>query len=120
MKPVGPVVIEDYYEALALHKMLIHAKFESDVDDEYVGSPYIAGVQRRLADALQAATPGPGWGRWRDASEHEHRLPGVRAQVVRTLPSVPADKRRQFVLDVFAPLLPSSDLVNELLAGAGE
>jgi hypothetical protein len=119
-KPVGPVVIDDYYEALALHKMLMVAKFESDVDNIYVGSPFVAAVQRRLVEALQAATPGPGCAQWRDAGAHEWRLPKVRAYLARTLPSVAVDKRREFLLDVLAPLLPSNELVAELLAGYAE
>jgi hypothetical protein len=34
------------------------------------------------------------------------------------MPSVPADKRSQFVLDVFAPLQPPSELVDELMSEA--
>jgi hypothetical protein len=75
-------------------------------------------VQRRLADALQAAAPG--WARWRDASEHGHRLPTIRAHLARTLPGVPAQLRRQYVLDVLAPLLPSDELVDGLMAGDAE
>src|SRR5215510_3689183 len=71
------VRIEGHYEVLALHRMLMECKFDS-LDNEYTGSPFIAAIQHRLADALEAADPGTGWRQWRRAEVHAHRVEAVR------------------------------------------
>ena len=53
-------VVTDGSEVLALHRMLMETKF-GNLNSVYAGSPIIAAVQNRLADALEAADPGTGW-----------------------------------------------------------
>lgn len=56
---VEAVCVEGYHEVLALHRMLMECKFD-DLGSIYAGSPFIAAIQHRLADALEAADPGQG------------------------------------------------------------
>jgi hypothetical protein len=53
-----PVVcLDSISEIRAVHKMLFNRKFDGP-EDEYFGSPFIALVQHKLADALAAAGSG--------------------------------------------------------------
>jgi hypothetical protein len=53
------VRVEGYHEVLALHRMLMECKSDA-LGSVYAGSPFIAAIQHRLADALEAADPGQG------------------------------------------------------------
>ncbi|GGK94637.1 hypothetical protein GCM10011588_06280 [Nocardia jinanensis] len=87
--------------------------------DVFFGSPFIAVVQHRLLDMIAEADPAKeqDWHRWRQAEHHPHRVKQVRnyLQGVKGWPTMTADTRRQFVRDLFAPLLPSEDLLEELM-----
>ena len=74
---VDAVAVEGYYEVLALHRFLFEYKMD-DLTSVYAGSPFIAAIQNRLADALEAADPGTGWTDWRPAEEHTDRVGAVR------------------------------------------
>ena len=63
---VDAVPIESRHEVLALHRFLFDCKLE-DITSIYAGSPFIAAIQNRLADALESADAGTGWSDWRDA-----------------------------------------------------
>jgi hypothetical protein len=66
------VRIEGHLEVLALHRMLMEDKFE-DIASKFAGSPFIAAIQNRLADALEAADAGSAWRNWRKAETHTDR-----------------------------------------------
>ena len=122
---IDPITIEGRWQILALHKFLFAAKFDTEMDDEYVGSPYIANVQRLLADALEHADPGDGWTRWRNAAEHQHRLQRVRRYVASAATSkwwvqATPEERAVHVRDVLAPLRASDDLVADLCREPGD
>src|SRR3954464_8831995 len=74
---VEAVPIEGHQEVLVLHRFLFEFKLE-DIASVYAGSPIIAAIQRRLADALELADPGPGWSYWREADRHGQRIEAVR------------------------------------------
>jgi hypothetical protein len=48
---LGAARVEGYHEILALHRLLFECKRE-DVSNEYAGSPNLAAIQNRLADAV--------------------------------------------------------------------
>lgn len=74
------VRVEGYHEVLALHRMFMECKSD-DLGSVYAGSPFIAAIQHRLADALEAADPGQGWHDWRNADGHPYRVQAVRAHL---------------------------------------
>jgi hypothetical protein len=114
---VEPVWIEGYDEILALHKMLMDRKFDGP-EDEYFGSPYIAAVQDRLADALEAVDPGSGWHSWRKAEAHTRRVEKVRRYLSTAgdwWRNMPEQERAAHVRVLLAPLRPSIELLDELV-----
>jgi hypothetical protein len=115
---VEPVRIEGYFEILALHKMLMEYKFD-DLENSYAGSPFIAAIQNRLADALEAADPGQGWRKWREAEGHPHRVEAVRRHLAKAgkwWQECDHEERIAHVRNVLAPLRPSDELLAELTA----
>ncbi|OJF10851.1 hypothetical protein [Couchioplanes caeruleus] len=116
------VSIEGDREALALHRFLFEAKLEHP-GSIYAGSPYIASIQRRLADALEAADPGSGWARWRLAEGHEERVGIVRRHLSTAGPwwnDLNRAERETYVRDILAPLNLSADLLAEVTATHGD
>ncbi|MCY1144139.1 hypothetical protein OWR29_39610 [Actinoplanes sp. Pm04-4] len=114
---VGTVQIESYHEVLALHRYLFESK-GGDLSSEYAGSPFIAAIQNRLADALEAADPGSGWTTWRDAEGHQQRIDAVRQHLLSTAGhwnGMSREQQRAYVQDLLAPLRTSEDLVAELV-----
>jgi hypothetical protein len=114
---VEPVRVEGYHEVLALHRMLFASKFD-DLNSVYAGSPFIAAIQNRLADALEAADPGTGWRDWRDADRHDHRLDAVRRSLSHAgqrWQEMSVEQRTAHIRVLLAPLRPSDHLVNELI-----
>lgn len=65
--------ITDYYELLALHRIVLEAKFHNDPDDRDIAdSPIAAALANRIVEALQNAEALRGkpervseWERWR-------------------------------------------------------
>jgi hypothetical protein len=114
---VGTVRVEGYHEVLALHRYLFECKGE-DLSSEYAGSPFIAAIQNRLADALEAADPGAGWTTWRAADGHQQRIDAVRQHLVTTFGrscGMTREQRRAYVQDLLAPLRIREDLLAELV-----
>ncbi|WP_203841260.1 hypothetical protein [Winogradskya humida] len=114
---VRTVVVEGYYEVLALHRYLFECKGE-DLSSEYAGSPFVAAIQNRLADALEAADPGPGWTKWRAAERHQHRVDAVRQHLSDAghWNAMSREQREAYVEDLLAPLRIASDLLDDLVA----
>jgi hypothetical protein len=116
--PIEPVCVQGYYEILALHRALFEGKFD-DPESPYAGSPYIAAIQHRLADALENAEPAKDWRTWRQAERHEHRVELVKARLAGAggwWRKLSTDEKRAYVHDLLAPLLPSDELLDELAA----
>ena len=116
---VEAVRVEGYHEVLALHRMLMEYKFE-DLASVYAGSPFIAAVQNRLADALQAVDPA--WREWLRAETHPHRVESIRlhlAEVGAWWQDSDREQRAKYVLDLLAPPQPSDELVADLTAIKG-
>lgn len=114
---VEAVRIEGEYEVLSLHSMLMDCKFD-DLASIYRGSPFIAAIQHRLADALEAADPSQRWRKWREAECHPHRVEAVRRQPTEApgkwWQDADHQQRRLYVRDLLAPLRPSDELLAEL------
>ncbi|MFI6031843.1 hypothetical protein [Amycolatopsis magusensis] len=114
---VIPVVcLDSIDEVRAVHKMLFDRKFDGP-EDVYFGSPFVASVQHKLADALAAAEPTKNWTAWRDAAEHPEKVEKVRrhvAQLSEWWAAAPVTKREAYVRDLFAPLLVNEELLGEL------
>ena len=114
---VGTVRVEGYHEVLALHRYLFEYKGE-DVSSEYAGSPFIAAIQNRLADALEAADPGSGWTTWRAAAGHQQRVDAVRQHLSSTAGrwnDMSHEQRQAYVQDLLAPLRVPEGLLAELV-----
>ena len=110
------VAIEGHDEVLWLHNMLMEYKF-GDLDGRYAGSPIIAAIQRRLADALEAAHPDQRWREWRKADGHADGVEVVRRHLAGAgtwWQEADPEKRAAYVRDLLAPLRPSDQLVVEL------
>lgn len=99
----------------SLHRMLMDRKFDCP-PDEFFGSPHIAAVQHRLVDMMAAAEPEKDWNHWRQAEHHPHRVDQVRQYLQQSSAwsTMPLDARRQFVYDLFAPLIPGDSLLQDL------
>jgi hypothetical protein len=120
----GPVVcLESINEVRAVHKMLFERKFD-DPEDVFFGSPFIASVQNKLADALAAAEPGQreAWETWRDAASHPEKVETVRRHLASRTgwwATVPAAKREAYVRDLMAPLVVDDELLRRLSGHLG-
>ncbi|MBE1485362.1 hypothetical protein [Plantactinospora soyae] len=115
---VEPVWVKGYHEILALHRALFEAKFD-DLDSTHAGSPFIAAIQHRLADALEAVDPGGGWRTWRAAEAHTDRVEAVRRQLAGAggwWRNMDEQDRRRYIQDLLAPLRVSDELLAELAA----
>ncbi|WFE49878.1 hypothetical protein [Micromonospora sp. WMMD1155] len=113
---VEAVRVEGYHEVLALHRMLMECNSE-DLGSVYAGSPFIAAIQHRLVDALEAADPGQGWRTWRNADAHPHRVEAVRAHLAQAgewWQDASDEQRAAYVRDLLAPLRLSQELLCEL------
>lgn len=112
------VCLDSINEIRAVHKMLFNRKFDGP-EDEYFGSPFIASVQHKLADALAAESEGAGvdWVAWRDAGAHPSVVEKVRRHL-RGLGTWWAEAstagRKAYVRDLLAPLLADEGLLGEL------
>ena len=115
---VDAVAVEGYHEVLALHRFLFECKMD-DLTSVYAGSPFIAAIQNRLADALEAADLGTGWTGWRAAEQHIDRVEAVRhhlSTAVRWWRDLSREQREDYIRDVLAPLRLSNELLAELSA----
>jgi hypothetical protein len=103
-------------QARSLHRMLMDRKFDCPAD-EFFGSPHIAAIQHSLADMLAAAEPHKDWNLWRQADHQPHRVEQIRDHLrqSRSWPTMQPETRRQYVLDLLAPLIPSDVLLDELV-----
>ena len=119
---VDAVPIEGHLEVVALHRFLFECKLE-DISSVYAGSPFIAAIQHRLADALELADPGTGWNDWRKAEQHGHRVEAVRQYLAAAGPwwmQLGLEQRGAYVRDILAPLRVSTELLADLTAVGGE
>jgi len=88
-----------------------------DLTSLYAGSPFIAAIQNRLADALEAASSGTGWTDWRAAERHVDRVEAVRRHLSTAdqwWEDMSFEQRGDYVRDVLAPLRLSDELLVEL------
>jgi hypothetical protein len=112
------VCLDSIDEVRAVHKMLFNRKFDGP-EDVFFGSPFIASVQHKLADALTAAEPAHArdWEEWRDAARHPEKVEKVRRHLARLgdwwTDASPAE-RNAYVRDLLAPLLVGEELLGEL------
>ncbi|MEV0899532.1 hypothetical protein [Actinoplanes sp. NPDC049802] len=98
------VVLDSINEIRALHRLLIERKFDG-TENEFFGSPLIAAVQHRLADALATAEPSKPWAAWRDTAGHSEKIDKVRNHIAglgRFWAEADATTRRKYVLDLLA------------------
>ncbi|MEV6130985.1 hypothetical protein AB0M05_29900 [Streptomyces violaceusniger] len=110
------VCLDSINEVRAAHKMLFDRKFDGP-EDVYFGSPFIASVQHKLADALAAAEPSKGWAVWRNAAGHPEKVERVRRHLAglgEWWIAASVTKREAYVRDVFAPLRVGEELLGEL------
>ncbi|MEV4539285.1 hypothetical protein AB0J82_36480 [Asanoa sp. NPDC049518] len=113
---IPAVVLDSIDEIRTLHRMLMVRKFDG-TEDEFFGSPFVASVQHKLADALAVAEPSKPWAAWRDADGHDAELEKVRQHIAGLgsfWTNADATTRRRYVCDLLAPLLPDDDLLREL------
>ena len=119
---VDAVSIEGHHEVLALHLFLFDCRLE-DITSIYAGSPFIAAIQHRLADALESADGGTSWSDWRDAEQHAHRVDAVRRHLAtagRWWKELDPEQRDVYIRDVLAPLRLPAELLADLVAIEGE
>jgi hypothetical protein len=113
------VRLDSVHEIRALHRMLFNRKFDGP-EDVYFGSPLIASVQNKLADALagESAAEAAKWAAWRDARRHPHILERIRQHLAGVASdwwaNAPAVKRQDYVRDLLAPLTADESLLAEL------
>jgi hypothetical protein len=101
---------------LALHRMIMEYKFD-DLGSVYAGSPFIAAIQHRLADALEDADAGHGWRGWRDAAAHPHRVEAVRLHLSEESEwwdGASEEQEATHVRNLLAPLRPAPELLFDL------
>lgn len=113
--------ISSVNELRALHLMLMRRKFDGPAD-ECFGSPYIASIQHRLVEALEQAE-GDRWVEWRQAAAHPTEVEVVRKHLIgetRWFATAAKDDQERYVRDLLAPLIPSPELLAELIGiGSG-
>lgn len=113
---VAAVRIEGYHEVLALHRFLFECKGD-ELASVYAGSPFIAAVQNRLADALEAADPGTGRTEWRGVQQHTQRVDDVRRHLLSAgswWNDMTREQRTDYVRDLLAPLRVPDDILADL------
>jgi hypothetical protein len=113
---VQAVRVDGEHEVLTLHGMIMEYKFD-DLGSVYAGSPFIAAIQHRLADALENADAGHRWRDWRDAAAHPHRVEAVHLQLSeegKWWDGASEEQRATHVRNLLAPLRPAPELLSAL------
>ncbi|MBQ8514669.1 MAG: hypothetical protein IJ496_04665 [Ruminococcus sp.] len=68
-----PVLIDNYYESLAIHRTILEAKFaEAPENNCIAGSPFVADFALKLVDFLEKERPYEGWAEWRTGEVDSH------------------------------------------------
>ena len=111
--------VTDKHELTALHRALFEAQFAPAPHDRDVpGSPLLAALSNRVVAEL--ASLDSRWLEWRDASNHPDRVAIAREHLLNNprWAAMSKDERIAQVHNQLAPLVPSEDLVANLIGSA--
>jgi hypothetical protein len=117
--------IDDYDQLMALHRVMMEAKFTTDPNDSDIqGSPLVAAIAHQIVETLAEMDSGKTgeaarskWQAWRTISPERREY-----QIIQTkLSSAPgwrtlsASEQTQYVKDLVSPLLISDELIRQLI-----
>jgi hypothetical protein len=101
--------IDDYDQLMALHRVMMEAKFTTDPNDfDIQGSPLVAAIAHQIVKSLTEMDSGKTgeaarskWQAWRTISPERRTLS--------------ASEQTQYVKDLVSPLLISDELIRQLI-----
>ncbi len=119
------LVIDNYYELLALHRAVMESKFSIDLNDPAIeGSPLVATVANQIVEALtemEVAKEGEAarlkWQEWRKMSldRREYKIVQAKLRSNTAWKTWRFDKQVKHVKDLASPLQVSDELIGNLL-----
>ncbi len=117
------LVIDDYYELLALHKGLMEARFSESPNNFYVaGSPLLADLHRKVIVAMTTMEAESGqdphcWDQWllMDDTRREWRLALNNANLDSSWSQLGSTEKEERARSYLAPFVVSDELLKHFL-----
>jgi len=119
------LLLDDYYELLALHRALLEAKFCDEPNDfDVSASPIIARIYKKLIPVLieaESKKKGEGarqsWDRWLrlDPSRREWGVALKRAKSERKWASWSPREKRSYVADLLTPFVLEEEIAEKFV-----
>jgi hypothetical protein len=117
--------VTDYYELLALHRVVMEAKFSDDPNDRAIqGSPFVAAIANRVLEALiamdiekEGESAGLRWQNWRQVTPdyRQYQITKTILQSNTVWKTWDFDDQVKYVKDLVSPLQISDELIETLL-----
>lgn len=115
---------DDYYRLLALHRVLMEAKFcEVPNDPVVAGSPLVAELANKVVDALVQWPDVPGgnnWASWRkmDPTRREWQVAVRRAATMDEWSRLDPSTKREVAANLLSPFTIDGALIDQFVAEA--
>lgn len=112
----SPLVIDNYHELLALHRMLFEARFVDSAKDPDVPLGLLGSkLANQVVDLLEKHDKS--WSDWRIADAHQERIEVVKSRIKddESWSKMGRVQKNEHLLHLFAPLVPSEKLAMELI-----
>jgi hypothetical protein len=117
--------IDDYDQLMALHRVMMEAKFTLDPNDRDIqGSPLVAAIAHQIVESLTDMDSGKTgaaarskWQAWRTISpeRREYQIIQAKLNSESAWRKLSAAEQTQYVKDLASPLLISDQLIRELI-----
>lgn len=118
--------INDYYELMALHRVIMEAKFSTDPSDSAIqGSPYVATIANQAIEVLieiEVSKEGESsrlkWQEWRKISpdRREYKIVQTKIKSEALWKTWSFDEQTTYIKDLVSPLQISDEMVSELIS----
>ena len=120
--------VSDHYELMALHRVIMEAKFAEDPNDPCIqGSPLVSAIADRVVESLiemdinkYGEDSHLRWQEWRkvDLERREYKIIKTKLQSKDSLKNLDSDGYSEYVKCLFSPLQISDELIDQLLISA--
>jgi hypothetical protein len=120
--------IDNYYELMALHRVIMEAKFSIDPNDlEIQRSPMVANIANQVVEALidmevskEGESSRSKWQEWRKFSpdRREYKIVQAKIKSEALWKTWSFDEQKTYIKDLVSPLQISDELVSQLISSA--
>lgn len=120
--------INNYYELMALHRVIMEAKFSIDPNDlEIQRSPMVANIANQVVEALiemevskEGESSRSKWQEWRRFStdRREYKIIQTKIKAEALWKTWSLDDQKTYVKDLISPLQISDELISKLISSS--